>query len=78
MARADLDAEEVAEPLGRGHQEPVAALNHFAHVIGQAAIGERDVAAALENEDFSLFVHAAEPGRARSAASHPADNQHSF
>ena len=61
MPRANLDVERVAEPLGRGHQEPVPVGDHVADVIGQAAIGEGDVAAPLEDEDFGILVHAAEP-----------------
>ena len=69
--RADLDAEEVAEPLGRGDQQLPAVGDHAADVIRQAAVGERNVAAPLEDEDFGAFIHAAEPGRARAPPATP-------
>ena len=68
---ADLDAEEVAEPLGRGDQQLPPLGDRAAEVIRQAAVGERDVAAPLENVDFGVFIQAAEPGRARSAPATP-------
>ena len=52
--------------------------DHAADVVGQAAVGERDVAAALEDEDFGVFVHAAQPRGARRAAGHAADDQNAF
>ena len=75
MPRADLDAEDIAEPFGRGHQQFLAVGNRSAHVIRQSAVGERDVAAAFEDENFGEFIHAAQPCRARSSAGHSADNQ---
>ena len=78
MPGADLDAEEVAEPLGRGDQQLPAVGNHAAKIIRQAAIGERHVAAALEDEDLRILIHAAEPSGTGSAAGHAADDQDSF
>ena len=67
--------EEIAEPLGRGHQQLLPVGDHAADVIRQAAVGERDVAAPLEDEDFGVFIHAAEPRGARGPAGHAADDQ---
>ena len=58
---ANLDVEQIAEPLGRGHQQMAPVGDHPADVVRQSAVGERDVAAPLEDEDFGRFIHAAEP-----------------
>ena len=78
VPRADLDIEEVAESLGRGHQQASAVADGAADVVGQAAVGEGDVAAPLEDVDFRPFVHASQPRRARRPAGHAADDQHTF
>ena len=78
VPRADFDVEEIAEPLGRGHQQPLSIGDRPADVVRQAAVGERDVAAPLENEDFRPFIHAAEPCGARRPSGHAAGNQHTF
>ena len=75
---ADLDVEKVAEPLGRGREELFSVGDHPAEVIRQTAIGERDVAAPLENEYFGVFIQAAKPCGARGAPGHAADDQDSF
>ena len=78
VPRADFDVEEIAEPLGRGHQQPLSIGDRAADVVRQAAVGERDVAGPLENEDFRPFIHAAEPRGARRPSGHAAGNQHTF
>ena len=74
VPRADFDVEEIAEPLGRGHQQPLSIGDRAADVVRQAAVGERDVAGPLEDEDFRPFIHAAEPRGARRPSGHAADN----
>ena len=49
-------------------------LDHPAHVVGQAAVGVRNKAAALQHHDLCLFVEAAQAGRCRSAPRHAADD----
>jgi hypothetical protein len=68
-----LDAELPAEPLGRHQQQPVAALDDVAHVIGQTAVGERNVAALFEDDDLGVFVQTACP---RSRTSSGCDTAH--
>ena len=75
---ANLDVQQIAEPLGRGHHQMAPVGDHPAHVIRQSAVGERDLAALLEDEDFGIFIHAAEPGSARRASRYAADDQDSF
>ena len=58
----------------RHDQELGAVLNLAGDVIGQAAIGKRDVRAALEDGDLGRFIDATRPGSGRSAACHAADN----
>ncbi len=58
---ADLDLEKVAEPLRRGDEKLPPIGDHAAEIIGQATVGEGDVAATLEDEDFGVFIQAAEP-----------------
>ena len=63
--------EEVAEPLGRGDQQLPAVGDHAAEIIRQAAIGERHVAAPLEDEDLRVLIHAAEPSSTRAPPATP-------
>ena len=78
MPGANFDAEHIAEPLGRGDEQLLAVGDDFAEIIGQAAVGERDIAAALEDDDFRLLVHPPQPRRTRSPARHAADDQNAF
>jgi hypothetical protein len=78
VPRADFDVEEIAESLGRGHQQVPSIGDRAADIVGQAAVGERDVAASLEDKDLRPFIHAAEPRRARRPTGHPADDQYTF
>ena len=71
---ANLDVKQVAEPLGRGDQQLASVGDHAADVVRQPAVGEGDVAASLEDEDFGVFIHAAEPRGARGAPGHAADD----
>ncbi len=76
--RADLDAEPVAEPLRRGHQQLAAVFDHAAQVIRQTAIGERDRTAPLDDEDFGPLVQPAEPRSAGRPARHPAHDHNTL
>ena len=46
-----------------------------ADVIGQAAVGKRDVLALFKQNDFGVFIVAAQPGSGAGAAGHTAHNQ---
>ena len=46
-----------------------------ADVVGQAAVGKRDVLALFKQDDLGVFVVAAQPGSGAGAAGHTAHNQ---
>ena len=79
-ARTHVDGKAAAEGLGRLHEQAVAPGYGAADVIGQAAVGIRDVFAALEHHDFRTFVHAAQTGGSRGSSGHAAydDILHGF
>mgnify|MGYP000013506629 CR=1 FL=1 len=55
VARAHLDAETLLEQRRLGDQELVAVTDLAAEVVGQAAVGERDVRAPFEEDDVGLL-----------------------
>ncbi len=63
-----VEAEAVEELLGRLQRQRVLFLDEAPDEVGQAAVGERHVTGALENDDVGVGVQATQPGRRR----HPA------
>ena len=57
-----------AQRLGGLQQQLVAVLDDAAHVVRQPAVGERHVAAALQDDDLRVLVQPTKPGR----RAHPA------
>ena len=73
--RPHVQFEPLAEPLGRDDQQLAAIGDLAAEVVGQAAIGKRDVRSSLEEDDFGVFRKASRPGGSRRAARHASDNK---
>ena len=73
--RSHVQFEPLAEPLGRDDQQLAAIGDLAAEVVGQAAIGKRDVRSSLEEDDFGVFRKASRPGGSRGAARHASDNK---
>ncbi len=63
--------------VGCRHEELALFLDDAAHVIRQAAVGERDIFAALHDDDFIFFGKPAETGRAGCTPRHAA-HDHDF
>ena len=62
------------QALGGLQQQVAAVRDGAADVVGQAAVGERHVAAALEDDDLVGLVEPAQAGGSRCAAGHSADD----
>ena len=73
--RPHVQLEPLAEPLGGDDQQLAALGDLAAKVVGQAAIGERDVRPALEENDFGVFRQASRAGGSRRAARHASDDK---
>ena len=71
---AHIEAETGAEGCGRLEQQALTLFDDAAEVVRKSAVGERDVATALENEDLGVFDQAAEAGRGGHAARDAADD----
>lgn len=56
LAYAHVDVEAVAEAFGALQRELALVRDDVAHVIGQAAVGVRHVARALDHDYFGLLV----------------------
>ena len=69
-----IQAKSASQELGRRHQELLPVSDFAAQVVGQSAIGERDVFVLLEEDDFRLFIHPPRTGRGRRSAGDAADD----
>ena len=58
MEQANIDIVTVLKQLRRHQQQAVAFRNGPAHIVGQAAVRERDILALLENDDLGIFIRA--------------------
>jgi glycosyltransferase involved in cell wall biosynthesis len=74
VLRAHVEVEFASQPLRCGDQQGLALGDGPADIIGQAAIGEGDVFAALKDDDLGLFIQAAQPRRGRRPAGHAPDD----
>ncbi len=74
-AHAHIEVEARPQALRRDDEQLVALGNFAAQVVGQAAVGERHVEAALEQDDVGVLRQASGPGGCRGAAGHAADNE---
>ena len=65
-------------PQGFGglQQEARAFVDHAAEVVGQPAVRERDIGAAIEHENLNGLIEPPQSRRAGGAARHPTDDQH--
>ena len=70
VAYAHVHVEAGAEALGGLQGEGALVGDGAADVIGQAAVGVRDVAGTLEYDDLGRLIEAPKPGRRRGAAGH--------
>ena len=70
VADAHVDVERVAQGVGRLQQQLSTVGDLAADVVGQAAVGEGDVLAALEDDDLRGLVEPAQPRRRRHPAGH--------
>jgi len=59
------------------HQQTLAVFDDTANVVGQTAVGERNIGAALEYDDGCGFGKTTGPGRRAGAARNSADNENS-
>ena len=66
----------IAEQLPRGDQELSLIHDHVAHVVGQAAVGERHVRPPIEEDDLGPLVEPPESRRRGRSTRHAAHNQH--
>ncbi|MPM36399.1 hypothetical protein SDC9_82995 [bioreactor metagenome] len=64
--------------LRRLQQQRFPLLNDAADVIGQSAVGIRNVSSPLQQDNFRAFVQPAQSGRAAGPSGHAANNQNSF
>ena len=72
--QAHIDFEPLAEKLRRGNNEVFFLLDHIAHEIGQTAVGERNIFAAIEHDDFRRFRKPAGARCTGGATGNTADN----
>jgi hypothetical protein len=70
-----LDVETLAEEVARRHQQLLLVGDDVADVVRQAAVGERNVGTAIEDDDLHPLVEAAQARGARSAAGDAADDE---
>jgi hypothetical protein len=76
VARLHGDVEPVPEEIAGGDQQVPLLGDDVADEVWQAAVGERDVGAAIEHHDLRRLIQAPQPRRARRPARHPADDEH--
>ena len=74
VTHTHVDAIAAAERFGRLHKQAVALGDDAAEVIRQAAIGIRDVLAALNEDDFGRLVQPSQTGGRSGATGHAAHN----
>ena len=70
VAYAHVHVEACAEAFGGLQGEGALVGDGAADVVGQAAVGVRDVAGTLEYDDLGRLIEAPKPGRRRGAAGH--------
>mmetsp|Transcript_92998 Transcript_92998/g.268605 ORF Transcript_92998/g.268605 Transcript_92998/m.268605 type:complete len:233 (-) Transcript_92998:2-700(-) len=73
-ARVHVEVEATPQHLRLRNRQCAPELDLPAEVVGQAAVGERDVAALLEDRDLYVFAQAAEPRRRTGACRRPTDD----
>ena len=69
-----VEVERLAQALGRLHEQAAAIGDHPADEVGQAAVGERDVVAALEHDDLGELVETTGAGGEGCSSGDSADN----
>ena len=71
---AHVDVEGLAQALGGLEQQAVAIGDDLAHVVRQAAVRERDVVAAFEDDDLGGFVEPSGACCGRSSGGYASDD----
>lgn len=71
----DVESEAGGEGFGGVEEEGLAVFDDSADVVGEAAVGEGDVAAAFEDGDGGCFVEAAQSGGCGHAAGDATDDE---
>ena len=71
---AHVDLKAFPHQLRRHQQQGVSAADHVAHVVGQAAVGVRNVLSTLQDHDLPVRVKPAKSCRAAGASGYPSDN----
>ncbi len=77
LARSHFEAVTLGEELRSSHQQLAAFGDFVADVIGQSAIGKRDILILFKQNDLGLLIHPPRPRGRRSPTSYSTDN-HNF
>ncbi|MGB8478744.1 MAG: hypothetical protein WCE63_07875 [Acidobacteriaceae bacterium] len=77
-ARADFDVEPFPKQGGSGQQEFRLLMNYVAHMVGQAAIGKRDVLPTIQQHDLRVFIHPSQTRRTGCAARDTSNDHYPF
>ena len=80
LLRSHVQTESSPQEFGRRHQQLGAIFDFAADVVGQSAVGKRDILVLFKQGDFGILVHASRACRCRSAAgdaTHDGDSQSS-